>query len=611
MLALVQRVVMVTEFDLDAGWRTAYGLLFGTALDLWPVLAGLTLIVLFPSIRLLRLATWLLFLVSGIAIICDTLYFLVTRLRIDSVLLVNINPYSLRGMFSLETAAGALGLVTVCALLGRIGWPLVATLNRPGTPRASWFPTWVTLGLSAVLLAGAFLYRPISVDRRSVDPRRLSRTELVDNIRSNIEGSVVLAQNQDLAILRRSSLGNFIGSVRDWLAPRTFDTVYDFAEYQPTERRLLRDLGLHRAPQKNPRKDRFDRIILVIAESLPLEYLPAYNPKIPRHVTPYLERLIARQLSLENYWTTNLPTDQGLYAMFLSRPAFDPGLREKYQLETLFTLLEESGFSTHFVRGPSERYANHRTYYPRWFGMQEFYGAETLRAKEPGLRGGSWGVGDCEVLDDVIKTLDQNRNHQTFVVAKTIDTHYPFSGHLDPRSLSQLYQKNPLLVSLRSFDTCLSKFADDLGDYGLFDDRTLLIITSDHTPNHGPYRRWTPQRDYRPERLPLILATKAGARGLGIRPDLIASQLDFAPTILALAGLPSPPYAWGRDLSSKKTGDLAVSFETEHLIVRTKGNTFTLPYEKPLSREYSDPLEAALAKWVNNMRSDEILEARH
>jgi len=109
---------------------------------------------------------------------------------------------------------------------------------------------------------------------------------------------------------------------------------------------------------------------------------------------------------------------------------------------------------------------------------------------------------------------------------------------------------------VRSFDRWLGALLDGLEARGL-DDRTILVVTSDHGEQLGDAGRPAPFGDgfYNVHghslfeemiRIPLIL--RLPGREGGRRIPEVSASIDVVPTILDLLGLPVPPEVQGRSL---------------------------------------------------------------
>jgi arylsulfatase A-like enzyme len=87
-------------------------------------------------------------------------------------------------------------------------------------------------------------------------------------------------------------------------------------------------------------------------------------------------------------------------------------------------------------------------------------------------------------------------------------------------------------------DVCIRGLFETLEHEGLFDEHTVILLTADHSPNPGvEYRRAVPPEEYlRLGRLPLIVAMRDRERLAGLDTAGFASQVDLAPTVLAMVG---------------------------------------------------------------------------
>lgn len=109
---------------------------------------------------------------------------------------------------------------------------------------------------------------------------------------------------------------------------------------------------------------------------------------------------------------------------------------------------------------------------------------------------------------------------------------------------------------VRSFDRWLGELLDFLRARGL-DERTILVVTSDHGEQLGEEGRPVPYGDgfYNVHghtvyeemiRIPLIV--RLPGRREGRRIEAVTAAIDVMPTILDVLGLPSPPEVQGRSL---------------------------------------------------------------
>lgn len=266
------------------------------------------------------------------------------------------------------------------------------------------------------------------------------------------------------------------------------------------------------------------KIILITAESLPLSYLHSVNKKIPSTVTPFLNTLAKENGLFQHYFTAGIPTDHGITALLCSFPYY--GLEFADNFTCLPDFLRSLGFDSYLFRGVSLFYAEHHKGYKKLFKFDQMYG----RDEYPEKPNWGWGASDEIVLENALKKITREIDSKQFVVINLMDTHPPYFS-----KGSKFEKVSQLLGSLNNLDSNLSNFVDKIKADNLWDD-SLIIITSDHSPNHGDYYHWTNTRDYLPNKIPIFFL--GGSKLTQVLNTLdksqLYSQLDFAPTLYNL-----------------------------------------------------------------------------
>ena len=102
----------------------------------------------------------------------------------------------------------------------------------------------------------------------------------------------------------------------------------------------------------------------------------------------------------------------------------------------------------------------------------------------------------------------------------------------------------------------------------LYNERTLIIVTADHTATHGA--NYTKRSQFIPERVPLIFITPNQKIFQSLNKNKYASSIDLAPTILNLIGCEIPSSFMGRCLFSGK--NRAITMNGRYLIVYSQDN---------------------------------------
>lgn len=98
---------------------------------------------------------------------------------------------------------------------------------------------------------------------------------------------------------------------------KTDKVVHDPSEYKKREltdkdRTILKRLGiLPKTPVIVRDKPAYDRIVMIIFESVHRDYLHYYNPAIPKETTPYLDLLVEKYPHLDHYYSSGSSDDTG------------------------------------------------------------------------------------------------------------------------------------------------------------------------------------------------------------------------------------------------------------------------------------------------------------
>ncbi|MDL2307013.1 LTA synthase family protein [Desulfovibrio sp. OttesenSCG-928-C06] len=287
----------------------------------------------------------------------------------------------------------------------------------------------------------------------------------------------------------------------------------------------------------------YKRIILICMESLGQKMLGRYNPLVSREVMPFLHSLLDNYPRLDRMMTANMPTNQGLYALHASRLAYERDMEHALgRVESLPTLLREQGFHSIALSGVTRHYGDKDVFFTRLLGYDEFLAQEDLRRIYPNAPSCGWGLADSALFHAAVPLLAQHREGKLLLQITTADTH-PGYYHTLPEDVFPESVRNSdsrLLRSLFEADLNLMFFFRTLGKARLYDDSTLIIITGDHSPNHGnEYMRLNGLQSLEPDLVPLVFVTRNPAANpfRALDADTPCSQLDLLPTLIDGLGL--------------------------------------------------------------------------
>lgn len=302
------------------------------------------------------------------------------------------------------------------------------------------------------------------------------------------------------------------------------------------------------SPEKEEQKDLFDRIIIIALESFDYQYIGKNNPEMPQGITPNLDRLSQEYVSMKNYFAAAQPTSWGLTALILSR--FDYERDKLMPTVSLFSAMQKKGFhSFYFSASPGYFEQNKKNYHRMFQPDTLFFREEFFEKYDYGVEN-EWGLSDRTLYTGIYEELAACSSDRFVAVISTIDTHYPYHhSELTPEEENKF--PNKFLQSIYSSDRELNTFLQKvMQNPELYNERTLIIVTADHTATHG--ENYTKRTDFHPERIPLIFITPNQKIFRKLNPEKYASSIDLAPTIMNLTGCEIPGTFMGRSLFSNK-----------------------------------------------------------
>lgn len=521
---------------------------------------------------------------------CDTIYFFVTSTHIERVIFENLNNYSISGVINSADKIVLIGIVSTFLFL----LSLFRTPKKTGKlhlKNVGIILLLICISANIANMATAYVYPKVLLaggfdeEGEIEKSRNLSRDMLSESVTINIiqeflrkDQGVITATNQ----------------------------LYRVA-FSKLETQLLDELGIVVGEKPTPAQKAFpyDKVVVIVAESFHRDYLHFYNPRIPAEATQFFDGLLAKYPHSDHYYTSNKPTTQGLNSMFLSQLIYSDEQSFENNV-TLFKSLEKNGYDTVFLEATSQYYNDEFRAYKKRFGMHTYRAKEDLE-KQGYIGSSGWGFHNDVMYEETIRILEQNRNNKIFMVTKTIDSHQPypycgFSKESIPETINAQHN-NLYLKAIYWENMSLKKFFQDLEDRNLMDDKTLIIVTSDHNPHasqNDNYKRLG-QEDLRLTLapIPLIFISSNLKPFENFSSATYASQIDFAPTLLGILGFPSPPEFSGRNmLNVPDDSSYAIGFCGETVYYWSKDNQMkTDMYTGKNQNAY----EKALVHWTQDL----------
>lgn len=312
--------------------------------------------------------------------------------------------------------------------------------------------------------------------------------------------------------------------------------------------------------QVNPAQ-RFPNVVILTVDTLRLDRVSAYGYR--RRTTPNLDRLLALGARFTQARTVEPLTNPALCSMFTSlypqeHGATRNGLRLRPDAPSVSRVLAHRGYATAaFVGNWTLRDAisglgDHFTSYheiltrKRWLGL--FKGEAT-----------------AEDLTDAALDWLARRGRETrrpfLLWVHYVEPHAPYRLHESIAATLGIDTAQEVSKSDR-YDTEVA-FADEhagrllaaLAADPALAANTIIVFAADHGESLGEHGTWGHGRDlYEPAlRIPLGIVWPGHVRP-GVMPSA-ALNLDVAPTLLGLAGLPAPAGFQGYDWSAVLRGE--------------------------------------------------------
>ena len=514
----------------------------------------------------------------------DVIYFWQTSMHVQAVFFRNFNIYAIQGVmssFSKVQLMQIAGCILAVFLLFRvtkprrhkpnIAWALLAVSGCTLLFNLLYF-TGSQLGLYALHESG--LWSEEQIEKSRQEYRDMLVTPIAVNVVSKAafkkEKAVLVGQHKKKELTEKD---------KDWM-------------YK---------LGVMRRKSASPLPaPAYDRIVMLILESVHRDYIHFYNKEIPAEATPFLDSLAKKYPRIDNYYSSAVPTTEGLNATFRSQLLFD-GDVDGTDKPSLFRSMQENGFDGYFQSASSRYYNSEFRQYTEQFGMAHYEAREDM--EKAGYTGASgWGFHNDEMYRRTLEQLKKLKEQKYFYVTKTLDMHQPYPYYATQWSDTPASFRDNQTVTIHGMywvDCTLKAFFKAAEEAGLLDDRTLYVITSDHNPHSGgEYTELVKNEKDRQSiaPIPLIFISKNLAPLENLDSSAYASQIDIAPTLLCLQGIQPPERFIGRNLLQQyPEPECALGFFGDKAYYFSREMQFVDKIDEPYPQhEYED----ALANYV-------------
>ncbi len=269
-------------------------------------------------------------------------------------------------------------------------------------------------------------------------------------------------------------------------------------------------------------------IILVILESFGHEHVGYLNGT---PTTPNLDAFTKESLYFTNMYAIGTRTSWGVSSVLTSlypipSREYVKASKSQKNFYTIARTLKKQGYENTFLYSGDANFDNMRGFmmtngYDNIYGKEDFDSSKTKY---------TWGYADEDLYEKAFTLIEEAKDKPYFLTLLTMSSHEPFDY---PKDRVQAYDGAKLegfANSIKYSDFAIGKFIKKLKESGKMKN-TVVAFISDHTNN-----------TYISDNMP-ISNNKIVAMILSDdfkdenRYEKVASQIDFAPTILDIAGI--------------------------------------------------------------------------
>lgn len=290
-------------------------------------------------------------------------------------------------------------------------------------------------------------------------------------------------------------------------------------------------------------------VVVIVEESFGSEFVGALGDS--RGLTPNFDRLSKEGMLFTHVYASGTRTVRGLEAITLSLPPIPsesvvkrPGSEN---MTSWGKVMSENGYQTSFLYGGHGYFDNMNYFYQ----TNGFAISDCDSISQPKFAN-IWGVSDEDLFNHAIDYFDNQaaREKPFFSIIMSTSNHKPFTF---PEGIPGVPAKGGgRNEGIRYADYALGKFIDQSRSHSWFNN-TLFVVVADHGARvYG--RAQIPIKNYE---IPLLVYAP-GKVAVG-KAESIMSQIDIAPTILGMLGLPYRASFYGHDvLSPSRTPNTVV-----------------------------------------------------
>jgi phosphoglycerol transferase MdoB-like AlkP superfamily enzyme len=297
-------------------------------------------------------------------------------------------------------------------------------------------------------------------------------------------------------------------------------------------------------------------VVVVVGESFGAEFSALYGAK--RDWTPNFDRHARQGVWFAHAYASGSRTVRGLEALTCSIPPIPPASIVRRpggaHVSNWGRVMQGLGYHTSFLYGGYGYFDNMNAFYGS-NGFQVLDRAAITKVRYENV----WGVSDEDLFDRALEHFDDldARKEPFFSMVMTTSNHKPFTFRPGLEALGIPEKGGGREAGVRYADYALGRFLDQARTHRWFDD-TVFVVIADHGARvYG--RQDIPLKTYE---IPALIY--APAHLAPRRVDTLFGQIDVAPTVLGLLGLPYRAPFFGIDVLRHPLGRHVALFSHNH-----------------------------------------------
>jgi len=294
-------------------------------------------------------------------------------------------------------------------------------------------------------------------------------------------------------------------------------------------------------------------ILIILLESFRASEIDSYGSELG--LTPNFKKWKNKGIFFKNFYANGFQTRHGEVATYCSvMPNYGQTVFSHYHQNhflCLPELLRQSGYSTSWIHNADAAFDNQLLMLPK-MGFEKImdrfdfdFDTETL----------GWGYSDEALFNKWIKFLDQEKA-PFFSSALTITNHHPFDVPESYQYFKNRSVQNKYYEAISYVDSMLNQFLIKASKSKWFKN-TLIFVTADTSNYQNPQRPYKNFEEFVKTRSQIPLLILGGGINHSFEEQRFFSQIDLAPTIMDLLGVPYLSPWMGRSMLNANNDAIA------------------------------------------------------